>query len=197
MTNAQLVDTLESLRSEKAVVSAEAEVLQQELGEKQHHLSRLNAAISALESLLPDGQTRSRGPETADASAKGTMVLADAAVYEGRRSEVPERLQKYLPVGGQRLRSKLMVFDLLQRIGQPVTRDQLRRSFFEYFGRENIEQFWLRPDSALNTAIDRARDEDLILQIEDPQGGPALFTTNFRESDTGLPAHYHGEGEDE
>ena len=75
---------------------------------------------------FPMGRPRSRGPqkETADASAKGTMVLADAAVYEGRRSEVPERLQKYLPVGGQRLRSKLMVFDLLQRIGQPVTRDQ-------------------------------------------------------------------------
>ena len=176
MTNAQLVDTLESLRSEKAVVSAEAEVLQQELGEKQHHLSRLNAAISALKSLLPDGQTEIPRSAEGDSRCVGegdhgvgrcSRIRGSSVRSAGAASEVPAGRWPATAIEADGLRSAAEdrsagYFGLL------------RRSFFEYFGRENIEQFWLRPDSALNTAIDRARDEDLILQIEDPQGGPAL-----------------------
>jgi hypothetical protein len=107
-------------------------------------------------------------------------------------------LQPYVPAGGgkkKRLRSKLMVFDLLARMEAPVTRDELHIKFFEYFGLKNMEAFWQRPTNALNTAIDRARDDNLILEIPGEGGAPATYAAGFRDRATGRPAMYSGQEE--
>lgn len=117
--------------------------------------------------------------------------------------EIPDVFKRYLPKSGgdgkrkRRLRSTLMVSDIVDKLGEPVTRDRLREAFYDHFGREDIKRFWDRPDNALTTAIIRARDEDLIIEVPADNNGPALYMAHFRESETGqpaMPANYLEEG---
>ena len=96
--------------------------------------------------------------------------------------------RKAVRASGNAFARSLMVSDVVDKLGEPVTRDRLREAFFEHFGREDIKKFWERPDNALNTAIIRARDEDLIIEIPGVDGGPALYTGHFRDSETRKPA---------
>jgi type IV secretory pathway component VirB8 len=41
----------------------------------------------------------------------------------------------------------------------------MRAEFFEYFGRDNVRRFWKRPSKALDSAIDHAREQGLIVEI--------------------------------
>jgi hypothetical protein len=200
MTNDQLVAMLEALECEQRGVEQHVNHLHQELGEAENRLTDLNAAVAALKRLQGpeevDVQHELAGdhgvPQAGDAAAEPEQVSesVDAVIPETRRVGVSERLRKYVPPGGQRLRSKLMVFDLLQKVGRPVTRDELRHEFFDFYGREELERYWMRPENALNTAIDRAREDQLILEHEDPKGGAPVYTPHFRDAASGFPALY-------
>jgi serine/threonine protein kinase len=50
----------------------------------------------------------------------------------------------------------------------------------------------VRPDTALNTAIDRASAENLILEVPGENGRPNIYTTGFEDRQTGRPAMYRG-----
>ena len=49
----------------------------------------------------------------------------------------------------------------------------MRAEFFEYFGRDNVRRFWKRPSKALDSAIDHAREQGLILEIPATGGAAA------------------------
>ena len=189
MPGKQIVATLQALECEQRDVEQQVHNLRQQLGEAENHLAKLNAATGALKMLIDLEHVESAAGHRY-AGDHELQVVAPEPEPEAPVDATPERLKKYLPVGGQRLRSKLMVFDLLQKIGHPVNKDQLRREFFDYFHRDDLERHWVRPENALNTAIDRAREDGLILQVEDPHGGPPLYTPHFRDTATGLPAFY-------
>ena len=108
---------------------------------------------------------------------------------------MPEKIEPYVPVGGsgKRLKSKLMVFDLLKKIGEPVPRHRLCSQFFEYYSRDDLATLWQHPGTALNTAIDRACREGLILEVEDPAGRSPLYTISGEDRQPGKPAMYSGE----
>ncbi|WP_136622983.1 hypothetical protein [Mycobacterium pseudokansasii] len=201
MSDDQLGAMLEALQWEQGDVEQRVKQVQQELREAENRLTDLNTAIAALKRLQAGGEHRDRAgnrevSDFSDAAAGPRHVISgspDAVVPGARRTDVPERLRKYVPAGGQRLRSKLMVFDLLQNIGRPVTRDELRHEFFDFYGREELETYWMRPENALNTAIDRAVEDQLILEHEEAHGGPAVYTPHFRDTASGLPALYSEE----
>ncbi|KQY08647.1 hypothetical protein ASD37_30580 [Mycobacterium sp. Root135] len=192
MASDQIVAALETLRGEFATAKASAGRLEQQLAEANALLKRLGAAIQSLEKLVVSSATGPGDPFDVPINFDDGRGLTTDEDEHG----VPRIFSRYLPPGGQRLKSKLMVFDLLQKLGRPVTRDELRHSFFEFYGRENLEQYWQRPDSALNTAIDRASADGVILETQAEKGRPAMYFTGFVDSDTGTPAMYYGEGDD-
>lgn len=195
---------LEELRSEREDVAVHTDKLERERQQLRSRLAQLDgeiapliarlqqldSAIKPLEILVSvsNGVDIPAGDATgADVSAEHNQVPTDEEQWE-----VPEVFKRYMPKTGEgtrkRLRSTLMVSDVVDALGEPVTRNRLREAFFEHFGREDLERFWDRPDNALNTAIIRARDEDLIVEIPGVDGGPALYTGHFRSHETGEPA---------
>ena len=195
MPKQQLVETLDTLRSERDAAAAQVEERKRKLWEAETQLTKLEGAVQALEVLLTPAEEEP-APEVSITVEEGRETVSPflgAIVAESRREDVPERLAKYVPAGGKRLRSKLMVFDLLQKIGEPVPREKLQHLFFEYYGRTDLERYWIRPETALSTAVDRASKEHLILEIPAENGRPALYTAGFAEGDTGRPAMYSGE----
>jgi hypothetical protein len=202
MVTSQIANLLVELRSNRDAAAKQVYEYEVKLEKAKVEVGRYNAAIESLE--LLDAPTEL--PATPSTSVTGleapsnretrrtTAPFPDAVVAETRRKDMPARIAPYAPIGGKRLKSKLMVFDLLKKIGQPVPRHQLCSQFFEYYGRDDLAKLWQRPDNALNTAIDRARDEGLLLEIKSPDGGPALYTVGWEDSETGKPAMYSGEG---
>jgi hypothetical protein len=196
---------LMELRSERADVAAHAEKLEREradlrfrLGQLDGEIAPLTARLHQLDSVIAPLTALVSGSEDTPTTRSAPKELAEAgtsAPSEIPEDEdgwkVPEVFRRYMPKGGEgkrkRLRSTLMVSDVVDKLGEPVTRDHLREAFFEHFGREDIQRFWDRPDNALNTAIMRARDEDLIVEIK-VDGKPALYAGHFRNSETGEPA---------
>ena len=194
---------LEELRSERAELAARVDQLTREREKLQDQLACIEAEVSplatrlrqmdlviqplaALVEVAPASDTLP--PTTTDGVVKSAQMDSNVP---GEEWEVPEVFKRYMPRGGtgprKRLRSTLMVADVVDKIGEPVTRDHLREAFYDHFGRENISRFWNRPDNALNTAIMRARDEELIIEVN-VDGRPPLYTGHFRNSATGEPA---------
>ncbi|MDC8982547.1 hypothetical protein PR370_15845 [Mycobacterium marinum] len=186
--------TLDALRSDREAAAAEVEKLRQQLGEAESQLTKFDDAVRSLEALVnPADATVEPNISLGVRRDSATTPPVDAIDAGSRQEDVPERLAPYLPAGGQRLRSKLMVFDLLQRVDGPVTRRQLQQKFFEYYGRDDLEKYWARPDNALNTAIERASAEKLILEVPGEDGRPTTYVAGFEERQTGRPAMYSGE----
>jgi hypothetical protein len=200
MVSNQIANLLVELRSNRDAAAKQVNEYEVKLEKAKVEVSRYTAAIESLE--LLDAPTEVQPPSAAVTGLEATpnrdtprtaAPVLDAVVAETRRKDLPARIAPYAPIGGKRLKSKLMVFDLLKKIGQPVPRHQLCSQFFEYYGRDDLAKFWQRPDNALSTAIDRARDEGLILEVESRDGGPALYTVGWEDSRTDKPAMYSGE----
>jgi hypothetical protein len=207
MANNQVETLLAALRAEREAVAAEVIELQQRLNGADVSLTKLNGAIASLELLLepievsgrPRDGGRAQHPtlENLDNSQNPADVVADHIRVEvkghaKRSTDLSDRLRPYVPAGGQRLRSKQMVFDLLNHLAIPVTRDELRTAFFDYYGRENMERFWQRPENALNTAIDRAIEENIIREVSRMDGEPR-YSTGMRDLATGQATVYSEE----
>lgn len=96
------------------------------------------------------------------------------AATEAVNRFVSSTLTPYVPRGGKgsRLKSTRMVADLVNEIGSPISRDELRDAFFAKFERDEIEHYWQRPDNALGNAIARAVEENLIQSIGDDKFAP-------------------------
>lgn len=198
MADAQVAQTLEALRAQRAGAEARVEKARRELEDADVVLARLAVAVESLEMLL--SPVHGDGP-VEDVEEKPSKIVQpmhenraiDAAADASRESKEPHQpppaLAPYTsPSGGKRLKSKMMVHDLLKRIGQPVPRYRLVNEFFAHYGREDLQDYWVRPDNALNTAIDRSRDEGLILEAKDPSGGPSLYSVGWQYAETGQPA---------
>ncbi len=174
---------LEELRSERDALVAQATGLRAELDGINARVGQLNTVIEPLEALV-SGATSIPPTAAANGAAANDVTGLRAVVTTGEipevddRQDVPEVFKRYLPRGGEgkRLRSTLMVSDVVEMIGEPVTKEMLRRRFFDHFGRDNLARFWERPDNALNTAIGRAIEEQLITRVPDAAGGADLYT---------------------
>jgi hypothetical protein len=184
---------LEELCSERDALVAQAHGLRAELGEIEARVDELNTVIVPLEALV-SGTTSRHTAAANDAVADdvtGLRTVSTSPVPEiNDQPDVPEVFRRYLPRGGEgkRLRSTLMVSDIVDMIGEPVTKETLRCKFFGHFGRDNLARFWASPDNALNTAINRAIEEELITKVPGVDGRAALYTGHFRDSETGRPA---------
>lgn len=205
MELAPLVSALETLRAQHKEVVADQQQMQAELDMIKAVRANLETAMRSLETLVSDPATW-ESPHPVDRSGPKVAVrvsepseLLNNAVAEVRNAEGPPPpvLAPYVPaVGGKRLKSKRMLFDLLQQVEEMVTRDELKRLFFERYGRENLQRYWVRPENALNTAIDRALADDLIVEIPNTSGGPPFYASGWRNSETGEPAFPVNEEDD-
>lgn len=195
--NEHVVAALAALRVEHTAALDRARDLKEQLDSAAAEVAQLETAIKSLEPLAGPAEGANTGSTIEVTGIEGQTEFGrievsvkaphpDVSKIDGG---VPERLAGYVPPGGQRLRSKGMVVDLLDKIGQPVTRERLRKEFFDYYGRETLEHYWERPDSALNTAIDRASQEGSILQVDGQDGRPLLYTPGFLDRQTGRPAN--------
>lgn len=202
---APLVSALETLQAQHKAVLADEQQIKAELEILRAVRGNLETAMRSLETLVTDPSTwESRYPTdrtltTVTVRPAAPSELLDNAVAEVRKGEAPPPvLAPYVPaVGGKRLKSKRMLFDLLRSMKEPVTRDQLRHLFFQHYGRQNLERYWVRPDNALNTAIDRAVAEHLIEEAQPKDGGPALYFAGWADSATGEPAFPDNEEDDD
>jgi hypothetical protein len=203
MEIAPLVAALETLRAQHKDVVADEQQLTAELELMRGVRRNLETAMKSIETLVSDPSTW-KSPHPGDRNAPKVTVrvaepseLLENAVAQSRNAEEPPPpagLEPYLGVGGKRLKSKRMLFDLLQKVPELVTREELKRLFFEHYGRENLERYWARPDNALNTAIDRAVTGHVIEELPNTSGGPPYYAAGWRNSDTGEPAFpVHGE----
>lgn len=183
---------LEELRSERDALVFQVDGLRTELGEVEARISQLDSVIGPLQALVSGKAVASAHNDSgvADITCLQTALTTSRVPDIDDRRNVPEVFKRYMPRGGEgkRLRSTLMVSDVVDMIGEPVTKETLRRRFFDHFGRDNLARFWDRPDNALNTAISRAAEEELITVVPGVDGGPALYTGHFRDSETGRPA---------
>lgn len=190
MSNPQLSATLEALRAQRASAEKRVANARHELRDAEIALTRLTGAIDSLELLLsPTYEVGTPGgdPDDDTGDKPSSATDAQALTPSGNQTDVPrgESAAPYIPPpaiapyasqsGGKRLKSKLMVADLLKRIGEPVSRPRLVSEFFNYYGLEDLKEYWARPDNALNTAIDRSREEGLIRAFKDPIGGHAIY----------------------
>jgi hypothetical protein len=193
--NAAVIVALDELHAQYDAALEDAKLKQEQLDRATALLTTLETAIRSLEALanFSSAEKSSRSVSVAELLSRNGVVSKP----RWKNDPPPRELAPYVPaVGGKRLKSKRMVFDLLHTMKGPVTRDELRRLFFEHYGRENLERYWARPDNALNTAIDRAADEHIIEEIPATDGGPPRYTAGWRDSATGEPA-FPDNGEDD
>lgn len=194
---APLVSALETLQAQHKEVLADEQQVQAELDMVRAVRANLETAMRSLEILVTDPSAWESPHPVSRSAPKVTVRVAepsellDNAVAEVRNAEGPPPpvLAPYVPaVGGKRLKSKRMLFDLLRRHGEPVTRERLRSLFFEHYGRQNLERYWVRPENALNTAIDRAVADNLIEEVPGNDGYPTTYFAGWAEAETGEPA---------
>lgn len=191
MANDKVVDALKVLRAEYGDAKAEVDRLESELDAAKVQLKRILTAVQSLEELVGEPKNDDVALAFRMANTKNVVGRDDGGVWEVA-ADVSERLAPYIQPNGRRLRSKMMLFDLLVSVGEPVTKDELRQRFFSHFGREDIERYWKRPENALNTAIERAVEDHILLEA--PGGsGQTVYTTGIMERATGRPAMYSGE----
>lgn len=193
MASDKVLDALQVLRAEYEGAKAEVDRLESELDSAKVQLKRILTAVQSLEELVGEPKHDDLPHETHLADTQD-VVGGDAEGVWDIAAEVSEPLAPYIQPNGRRLRSKMMLFDLLVSVGEPVTKDELRHRFFCHFGREEIERYWKRPENALNTAIERAVEDHVLLEA--PGGsGQTVYTTGIMERATGRPAMYSGEGD--
>jgi hypothetical protein len=189
-----------ALRAQIDEALREAEVKRREADEAAAYAHSLQDALRSVEALQhlqsPERvQVFDRRRELEDGTRGSTSSVTISAVGE-IIVPPPPKIAPYVPtVGGKRLKSKRMIFDLLKMIEKPVTRDQLRRMFFEYYGRKDLERYWIRPDNALNTAIDRAV-RDHYAEAITREDGQTWYTAGWIDAETGQPAFEDDEDDD-
>lgn len=194
---APLVVALETLRAQHQEVLADEQQTLAELDLLRTVRKNLETAMRSIETLVSDPATW-KSPNPGDRTLPKVTVRAAepselleravAGSQDGSEAPPPPKLEPYLGVGGKRLKSKRMIFDLLKVANRPLTRDDLRQLFFDHYGRENLERYWVRPDNALNTALDRAVADDLVQEIPNIDGKPPLYTPGWEDGLTGEPA---------
>lgn len=80
------------------------------------------------------------------------------------------------------LQSAHMVAAVLDRIGEPVSRDKLQTAFFDFFGEEVLGIYWSQPIKAFRSALSRAVERDIINEVELPDGGGTVYLGGWRIS---------------
>lgn len=196
MEIAPLVAALETLRAQHQDVLADEQQMLAELDLLRAVRKNLETAMRSIETLVSDPATW-KSPNPVDRTLPKVTVRAAepselleravAGSQDGNEAPPPE-LEPYLGVGGKRLKSKQMLFDLLAGAREQVTREELKEMFFAHYGRANLENYWLRPDNALNTAIDRAVADNLIEELPGVDGSPPRYVRGWADSATGKSA---------
>jgi hypothetical protein len=190
-----------ALRTQIDEAIYDAQVKRREADEAADYAGRLQDVLRSVEALQglhsPERVTVIDHRRASEQNMDPVLSKAETVVAQVREIEYssppPPKIAPYIPaIGGKRLKSKLMIFDLLKTINEPVTRDQLRQLFFDHYGREDLKRYWRKPDNALATAIDRAVADHYIETIE-AEGRDTLYTIGWKDTETGAPAFAYGE----
>ncbi len=185
------------LRMQLVDAEAIAQAKQHEAAIAREYVTKIKVAIQSAEALQADHDVIIQLPQARDITA-AEQELLDHFMLPGADGGVdipaPLKLQPYVPAGGKRLKSKRMLFDLMKMTQEPLTRDQLRAFFFSYYGMEDLKRYWVRPENALNTAIDRAVADGYIL-VSKTEGAEDLYHLGWQD-ESGGPAMENGEDDD-
>ncbi|OQQ31010.1 hypothetical protein A6410_05095 [Prescottella equi] len=113
-------------------------------------------------------------------SLEGLDAEDDPGVASSVEQALASALSEYLPKGaeGKRLKSTSMVGDIVNDIGRPVTREEVRYALYLRFGQQQLLRYWKVPQNAINNALGRAVSEGLINQLESGVYGPVSKPTS-------------------
>lgn len=176
--NDRISAALNALKGEREVVGRRLSGLQRELQESAALLQRLDNAIASLEA--------DAGLMAQYGMGQPPAVPGDLDIPRLQPNLSPaQRLTPFLTrgVGKERdaLQSAKMVAAVVDYVGTPSSREQVRVAFFEYFGREYLmSSYWNDPDKAFRSAFRRAVEREMVVPIVYPDG-QTVYMGGFRE----------------